>query len=114
MLTSQHTQLWAMSSDSNEYERFRNLLSGRLKNSVTPESINAQTLAMGMSKVGFKDCIELVHDGSDIRKPHSKSLPDLGKVRDLDGDIINGYSTFNSLVISDLDKSIHLLNSTPY
>lgn len=114
MLTAQHTQLWALSSDSNEYERFRNLLSGRLKNGVTPESINAQTLAMGLSDINFKDCIEVVHDGSDIRKPHSKVLPDLGKVRDLDGDIINGYCTFNSLVISDLDKGIHLLGSTPY
>lgn len=58
--------------------------------------------------------VELIHDGCDIRKAYSKSLPNLAKVRSLDGDIINGYNTFNSLVINDLDKNIHLLNSTPY
>ncbi|TKT85266.1 transposase [Dyadobacter frigoris] len=41
-------------------------------------------------------------------------MPNLSKVRDLDGDIINGYKSFNSIVISDIDKSLHLLGSKPY
>jgi Transposase DDE domain len=38
----------------------------------------------------------------------------LAKVRDLNGHIINGYNTFNSIVLSDVDKQIRLLASTPY
>ena len=33
----------------------------------------------------------LIHDPSDIRKPYSKKIENLGKVRGLKGNIINGY-----------------------
>lgn len=114
MKTGQSTKLWSLSSDSNEYERFLNLLSGRLKNSLTPDSINAQTLRAGLSNLSFKTRVEVIHDGSDIRKPYSKALPHLAKVKSLEKQTINGYNTFNTVVINDLDKQIHLLASTPY
>lgn len=114
MKGGQTTKLWSLSSDSNEYERFLNLLSGRLKNSLTPEAINEQTLQAGLSHLSFKNRVEVIHDGSDIRKPYSKELPYLAKVKSLEKQIINGYNTFNSIVINDLDKQIHLLASTPY
>jgi len=42
------------------------------------------------------------------------SSPHLGE-KDLDdGDWVNGYNTFNSVVISDVNKEIHLLRCTPY
>lgn len=114
MRTGQTTKLWSLSSDSNEYERNLNLLSGRLKNSLTPEGINEQTLRAGLSKLSVKDFVEVIHDGSDIRKPHSKLLPHLTKVKSLEKQMVNGYNTFSSIVINDLDKQVHLLASTPY
>ena len=114
MKDGQSTKLWSLSSDSNEYERNLNLLSGRLKNSLTPEGINEQTLRAGLSKLSFKNRVEVIHDGSDIRKPHSKVLPHLTKVKSLEKQTVNGYNTFNSILISDLNKQIHLLASTPY
>ncbi len=114
MKTGQSTKLWSLSSDGNEYERNLNLLSGRLKNSLTPQGINEQTLLSGLSKLSVKNCVEIIHDGSDIRKPYSKVLPHLTKVKSLDKQMINGYNTFNSIVINDLDKQVHLLASTPY
>jgi hypothetical protein len=114
MKTGQSTKLWSLSSDSNEYERNLNLLSGRLKNSLTPEVINEQTLLAGLSKLSVKDQLEVIHDGSDIRKPYSKLLPHLTKVKSLEKQMINGYNTFNSIVINDLDQRLHLLASTPY
>ena len=84
MKDGQSTKLWSLSSDSNEYERNLNLLSGRLKNSLTPEGINEQTLGAGLSKLSFKNRVEVIHDGSDIRKPHSKVLPHLTKVKSLE------------------------------
>lgn len=114
MATQQSPQLWALSERASDYERNRNLLSGRLKNSLTPEAINAQTMALGISKLDLTSRVEVVHDGCDIRKEHSRSLPNLTKVRALDGDMVNGYNTFNSLAVSESDKKIHLLQSTPY
>lgn len=114
MATQQSTQLWSLSADPAEYERHRNLLSGRLKNSLDPDSINTQTMEASLSRLSFTTRVEVVHDGCDIRKQHSRALPNLAKVRALDGGIVNGYNTFNSLAISDSDKSIHLLNSTTY
>ena len=114
MKIGQSTQLWSLSSDSNEYGRNLNLLSGRLKNSLTPQGINEQTLRAGLSNLSVKDRVEVIHDGSDIRKPYSKLLPHLTKVKSLEKQMVNGYNTFNSIVINDLDKQIHLLASTPY
>lgn len=114
MKTGQSTKLWSLSSDPNEYERNLNLLSGRLKNSLYPETINAETLRAGLSNLTFKAQVEVIHDGSDIRKPYSKKEPHLTKVKSLEKQMINGYNTFNSIVINDLDKNLHLLASTPY
>ncbi len=114
MKSDPSTQLWTLSADSNQYERNLNLLSGRLKNSLTPETINAHTLQAGLAHLSAKKCIELIHDKSDLRKPYSQQLPHLGKVHSLEKQVTNGYQTFNSIVISDLDKKLHLLASTPY
>ena len=81
---------------------------------MTPEGINEQTLRAGLSKLSFQDRVEVIHDGSDIRKPYSKTLAHLTKVKSLEKQIINGYNTFNSILINDLDQQIHLLASTPY
>ena len=114
MKTGQSTQLWSLSSDSNEYERNLNLLSGRLKNSLSPELINEQTLGAVLCNLSVKNRVEIIHDGSDIRKPYSKVLPHLTKVKSLEKQMVNGYNTFNSIVINDLDRQVHLLASTPY
>ena len=98
MKIGQSTQLWSLSSDSNEYGRNLNLLSGRLKNSLTPEGINEQTLRAGLSNLSVKDRVEVIHDGSDIRKPYSKLLPHLTKVKSLEKQMVNGYNTFNSIM----------------
>ena len=67
MKIGQSTKLWSLSSDSNEYERHLNLLSGRLKNSLTPEGINEQTLQAGLSNLLFKSRVEVIHDGGYAR-----------------------------------------------
>ena len=74
MKIGKSTQLWSLSSDYSEYERNLNLLSGRLKNSLTPEAINEQILRAGLSNLLVKNRVEVIHDGSDIRKPYSKVL----------------------------------------
>lgn len=103
-----------MSQNTQQFERFRNLLSGRLANSLTPEQINEQTTQAALASACFKEYVEVIHDGSDIRKPYSQQLPNLTKVRSLTGTLVNGFNTFNSILISDADKRLHLLESTAY
>ncbi|HCF28172.1 MAG TPA: hypothetical protein DEV81_13445 [Cyanobacteria bacterium UBA11049] len=108
------TKVWSLSQDAHEYERIKNLLSGRLANSFTPEQINAHTLKESLEHLQVKANLEVIHDGSDIRKPYSKALPHLTSVKALNGDWVHGYNTFNSIVISEVDQQIHLLQCTPY
>jgi Transposase DDE domain len=103
-----------MSQDPQQFQRFHNLLSGRLVNSLDPQQINDQTRQLALSQAQFSDCIEVIHDGSDIRKPYAHKLPHLTKVRSLEGEWVNGFNTFNSVLISDVDKRLHLLESTPF
>jgi len=108
------TQLWTLSADAQTYERTKNLLNGRLANSFSPEQLNACTLEQSLASLPVKTSLDVVHDGSDIRKPYSKALPHLTSVKNLEGDWVNGYNTFNSVVISDVDKQLHLLSCKPY
>ena len=48
--------------------------------------------------------ITLIHDPCDIRKEYSKELENLGKVLDLDKNVVNGYYTFKSKAIDDDGK----------
>lgn len=46
------------------------------------------------------DDLWLIMDGSDLRKPHSRAMPDLMKVRALDGHLVPGYRTLNVLGVT--------------
>ena len=115
-MEGQGTKLWTLSADGKEYERMKNLLNGRLTNSFTPEQINAATRQASLAHLQAKKSLEVIYDGSDIRKPYSQALPHLTSVRSLSKsrEWIKGYNTFNSVVISDVDKQLHLLQCTPY
>jgi len=58
--------------------------------------------------------IILIHDPCDIRKKYSKELENLGKVLDLDKNVINGYYTFNTVAIDDDGKRLHLVDTKVY
>jgi len=48
----------------------------------------------------------LVMDGSDLRKPHAKEMPDLMRVRDLSGGLVNGYRTLNVLAVTPQRRAL--------
>ena len=108
------TQVWSLSGDGPTYERNKNLLNGRLANSFSPEQINAHTLERSLDHLQAKNSLDIIPDGSDIRKPYSKVLPHLTSVKALDGHWVNGYNSFNSVAISDVNKEIHLLRCSPF
>jgi hypothetical protein len=112
--SSSSTQIWTLSEDSNEYACFRSLLDGSLKNSLDPEASNAALLATSVSGITFSKCLYVIHDGCNILKPESKLAPNACKVRDLEGKLVNGYITFNTVCVDEVEKKIHLLSCQVY
>lgn len=108
------TQLWTLSENTQEYNRFVNLLNGELKNGLTPEMINDSLLKSSVSNIKFNKTLYIIHDGCSILKPESKVQKDLHKVKNLDNNFVNGYMTFNTICVSDIDKKIHLLQCKAY
>ena len=56
--------------------------------------------------------VVVLHDVCPLRKPYAQQMEHIGQVRSLEGNIINGYESFNSVAISK-DK-LHLLSCTPF
>lgn len=107
-------RLWTISSDRQEFDRYKTLVDGSLKHSVTADMLNAALPLAAKGFIGKGAHIAAVHDGSDIRKEHSQDLESLGKVRSLSGGIVNGYQTMNTVLVDTQSKALRLLQSTPY
>ena len=84
------------------------------KNVLNDKQISEALLENGITKLATKDELLVIHDGSDIRKEYASKLDDLGNVRDLNGKIINGYSSFNTIAVDLLGKDLTLLSTEIY
>ena len=90
-------------------------LTGENKSSdLSAEIMNDALLDQTCKSLSAAKQINVIHDPSDIRKPHSKKTENLGNVRDLSGNVINGYSTHNAIAIVPNDKAVHLLSHVSY
>jgi len=89
-----------MSDNKAEFRKLRRLVGlEQAKNVIKDQQISDALLANGIMKLADKDELLVLHDGSDIRKKYASQLESIGKVRDLDGGIINGYNSFNSVAV---------------
>jgi len=108
-------KIYAISKDKNEYKRMRRTLIKESKeNDFEASMINDTLLSDSAEQLKNSKELYLIHDPSDIRKPHSEKLENLGKVRDLNGNIINGYSTYNIVGIEPGKQNVHLLSHETY
>jgi hypothetical protein len=114
MQTECTTQIWTLAEDAKEYERFRTMLDGSLKNSLDPDALTLSTLKTSLSEITFQQTLYVIHDGCNILKPSSSTEPNLCKVRDLAGQLVNGYLTFNTICVNDIDKKLYLLSCKVY
>lgn len=109
-----HLKLYKMSSDRNEYESFKGLLSGNQVNTLDREILLSCVAEKSISDLGASNRVYLLHDPCDIRKPYASDLEDLGKVQSLQKTVVNGYSSFNSVAVCPDNQSVHLLDSVVY
>lgn len=115
MASGCHCKLYSLCETKKEYQKIMRTISGSNKKSdITVEKVNASLLESCEKEIGSCKDLTLIHDPSDIRKPYSKSLENIGKIKDLKSNIINGYSTHNIVGVIDVDKSAHLLSHRSY
>ncbi len=84
-------KLWTISEDKAEYERSKRLLDGSLKSVLDEEKISIAIREHSVGALGDEGRLIVLHDPCDIRKKHAEKMEKIGKVRDLDGEVINGY-----------------------
>ena len=115
IVETKQIKLWKTASNRAEYEKVRRVIGGTdLKSTLDSKMINDAMLSQGITSVSTQESLILIHDPCDIRKAYSKLSDGLGKVRDLKQNIINGYSSFNSIAIDTKQKKVTLLANTIY
>lgn len=93
-------KLWSLSDNKAEFRKMRRIVSpDAAQHVIDDQKINEALMANGIMRLAKHDELLVLHDGSDIRKQYSRQLESVGKVRSLEGDIINGYHSFNSVAV---------------
>ncbi len=109
------TRLFTLSKDRNEYKKMVRTLSGEnSKSNMSPDITNNALMDFAKEKLRSEEAVTLIHDPSDIRKPYSTDLEDIGYVRSLDNKIIHGYSTHNIIALPSKSKIVTLLSNKTY
>ena len=107
-------RLWSISNDRAAFERSKRLLDGSLQTVLDAEKSAEALRERSVSALDAAPRLIILHDPCDIRKKYAQLLENIGKVRDLDGNIINGYSTFATVALSVTGKQLHPVDITVY
>jgi hypothetical protein len=86
------------------------LIDGSLKTVLDDKKISKALINNSVEKLKGNKRLYIFSDHSDIRKQYSKKLENLGKVRDLNGNIINGYTTLGSVTLDENKRELTLSN----
>ena len=100
-------RLWPLAVDKAKYERIRNLVNGRLKSVLDDNKVSQALRERSISFLGNEEKLVLLHDPSEIRKPEATDMEHLGTVRDLDGQLVSGYTTFNTVAVTPALAPVH-------
>ena len=77
------------------------MIDGSLNSVLDNEKISQALIANSVEKLKGNKRLYIFSDHCDIRKPYSKKLENIGKVRDLNGNIINGFTTLGSVILDE-------------
>ena len=103
-----------MAKDKNEYDVFKGLLDGSQAHTLSKEILISCVQERTLSDLQGCTDLHVLHDFCDIRKANSVSSEYLGKVQSLEKTTINGYKTFNSVVVDTQKQAVHLLNNVVF
>jgi hypothetical protein len=86
------------------------LIDGSLKSVLDNKKISKALIENSVEKLSSNKRLYIFSDHCDSRKPYSKKLENLGKVRDLNSNIINGFTTLGSVILDENKKELTLSN----
>ena len=86
------------------------MIDGSLKSVLDNEKISKALIDNSVEKLSSNKRLYIFSDHCDSRKPYSKKLENLGKVRDLNSNIINGFTTLGSVILDENKKELTLSN----
>lgn len=107
-------RLWSVSADKQEFERHKHLLDGSLKSELDAQTLSTALRAQGAQQADDQEVVVLLHDPCDIRKPYASDLENLGKVRSLDGELIPGYNSFETVLVDERGRHPQPFDMTIY
>lgn len=108
MIKEGNNRIYSIGKTEGEYKAQRRLLSSE---AIEVEEINDFIRQRGSKSLQGQQRVFVPIDESEIRKPYSKKLENLMRVRDLDGELINGYRTINSIALTADGKGLFLLET---
>ena len=86
------------------------MIDGSLKSILDEEKISKALIENSVEKLNGNKRLYIFSDHSDIRKPYSSKLENIGKVRDLRGNIINGFTALGSIILDENKRNLTLSN----
>jgi len=88
------------------------LIDNSLKSVLDDTKINEALKKITSNSTLFKDkkIVQSIGDVTDIRKRYTTKIENLGKVRDLDKKIINGFSAISGIFLDESSKTIKVSN----
>ena len=103
-----------MSKDKREYDVFKGLLNGSQKQTLDAQTLLEVIRTEAHERLRNEARVYVLHDGSDIRKPESHDMENLGYVMSLDKKVVSGYKTMNSVAVDISGKELTLLEHKTY
>ena len=86
------------------------MIDGSLNSVLNEEKISNALIENSVEKLNGNKRLYIFSDHCDIRKPYSNKLENIGKVRDLNGNIINGFTALGSIILDENKKNLTLSN----
>ena len=77
------------------------MIDGSLNSVLNEEKISNALIENSVEKLNGNNRLYIFSGHCDIRKPYSNKLENIGKVRDLNGNIINGFTTLGSVILDE-------------
>jgi len=90
------------------------MLDSSLKSVLDEKKVSDALRANITQKLGDRERVYAIGDHCDIRKEHSRKLENIGKVRDLKGNLTNGYTTLGTVIVDENRKDITLADITVF
>ena len=110
-MTKQKPNIHGLAGNNAEYVGNSRLINSTVEFTQKLTDFNNKQLGLKLRDT-TETRVFLPFDGSDIRKPSTKKSEKIDRVRGLDGKIVNGYHSYNTIAVTENCHEISILEHT--